>query len=105
MRSRYLAAATTLALVLAVSMGPADAAKVCKDVPVTAKARSAAQVSDGSREKRARNNAIDNWSNRARDTYGYLYKFWWRAEEKKVECGGGASAKHCTVSARPCRVY
>ena len=37
--------------------------------------------------------------------YGYLYSFWRRAEEKKVECGGGASAKHCTVSAKPCRVY
>lgn len=105
MRSRHLAIATTLALAIAVSMGPADAAKVCKDAPVTAKARSAAQVSDESREKRARNNAIDNWSNRARDTYGYVYSFWWRAEEKKVECGGGDSAKHCTVSAKPCRVY
>jgi len=103
MRSTHLAAATTLAFLLAVS--PADAAKVCKDAPVTAKARSAAQVSDASREKRARNNAIDNWSNRARDTYGYVYSFWWRAEEKKVECGGGESAKHCTVSAKPCRVY
>ncbi len=105
MRSSYLAIATTLALVVAVSNGPADAAKVCKDAPVTAKARSAAQVSDASRETRARNNAIDNWSNRARDTHGYLYSFWRRAEDQKVECGGGESAKHCTVSARPCRVY
>jgi hypothetical protein len=104
MRSRHLAAATTLALVLAISMGPADAAKVCKDA-VSAKARSAAQVSDTSREKRARDNAIANWGARASDTYGYVYSFWWRAEEKKVECGGGASAKHCTVSAKPCRVY
>ncbi|HEU4377135.1 MAG TPA: hypothetical protein VFR73_01075 [Hyphomicrobiaceae bacterium] len=104
MHSRFLAAATMLALVVAGSILPADAAKVCKDA-VSAKARSAAQVSDTSREKRARDNAIDNWSNRARDTYGYTYKFWWRAEDKKVECGGGASAKHCTVSAKPCRVY
>ena len=104
MRSRHLAVATTLALVAAVSIGPADAAKVCKDA-VSAKARSAAQVSDTSREKRARDNAIANWAARARDTYGYAYSFWWRAEEKKVECGGGASAKRCTVSAKPCRVY
>jgi hypothetical protein len=105
MRSLHLAVATMLALVLALSAWPADAAKVCKDAPVMAKARSAAQVSDQSREKRARDNAIDNWSNRARDTYGFVYKYWWRAEDKKVECGGGASAKHCTVTARPCRVY
>jgi hypothetical protein len=71
----------------------------------TAKARSAAQVSDASRERRARDNAIANWSARARDTYGYVFSFWWRAEGKKVECGGGDSAKHCTVSAMPCRVY
>jgi len=104
MRTRHLTAAVTLSLVLAVSIGPADAAKVCKDA-VSAKARSAAQLSDASREARARDNAIANWSARARDTYGYAYKFWWRAEERKVECGGGASAKHCTVSAKPCRVY
>ena len=104
MRTRHVATAVTLSLLLAVSIGPADAAKVCKDA-VSAKARSAAQLSDASREARARDNAIANWSARARDTYGYAYKFWWRAEEKKVECGGGASAKHCTVSAKPCRVY
>ena len=104
MRTKYFAGAATLALVVAVSAWPADAAKVCKDA-VSAKARSAAQLSDASRERRARDNAIGNWSARARDTYGYAYKFWWRAEEKKVECGGGASAKHCTVSAKPCRVY
>lgn len=103
MRSRYLAS-TMLALVLALSTGPADAAKVCMDA-VSAKARSAAQVSDTSREKRARDNAIANWGARTRDTYGYIYSFWWRAEDRKVECGGGASAKHCTVSAKPCRVY
>ena len=79
---------------------PAEA-KTCKDV-VTAKARSAAQLSDASRERRARDSAIANWSRRARDTYGISYQFWRRAEEQKVECGGGASAKHCTVSAKPC---
>ena len=79
---------------------PADA-KTCKDV-ITAKARSAAQLSDASRERRAKESAIANWSRRARDTYGISYQFWRRADEKQVNCGGGASAKHCTVSARPC---
>ena len=49
MRTRHLATAVTLSLLLAVSIGPADAAKVCKDA-VSAKARSAAQLSDASRE-------------------------------------------------------
>lgn len=82
---------------------PAVGAADCKD-PVTAKARSAAQLSDASRERRARENAIDNWRRRARDTYGWRYRFWSKAQEKNIECGGGASAKHCTVSAKPCRV-
>ena len=76
-------------------------AKTCKDV-ITAKARSAAQLSDASRERRAKESAIANWSRRARDTYGISYQFWRRAEEQQVNCAGGASAKHCTVSAKPC---
>lgn len=75
----------------------------CKDA-ISAKARSAAQLSDASREQRARDKAIENWRRRARDTYGWRYKFWSKAAEKKIECGGGAKAKHCTVSAKPCKV-
>jgi hypothetical protein len=82
--------------------GPAQA-KTCKDV-VTAKAQSRAQLSDASRERRAQDNAIANWSRRARDTYGWAYRYWSRADEKQVTCGGGASSKHCTVSAKPCRL-
>ena len=95
----------TVASVLAcfVAAVPPAHAKTCKDM-ITAKARSAAQVSDASRERRARDNAIANWSARARDTYGWAYRFWARSEERKVECGGGKSAKHCTASARPCRL-
>jgi hypothetical protein len=84
------------------AIAPAHA-KTCKDA-VTAKARSAAQLSDASRERRAKESAIANWSRRARDTYGWRYSFWRRAEEQQVTCGGGASAKHCTVSAKPCRL-
>ena len=72
---------------------------------ITAQARSAAQVSDESREKRAREKAIANWGKRARDTYGWKYRFWTRAEEQKVECGGTAKAKHCSVSAKPCTLF
>jgi hypothetical protein len=82
---------------------PAQASKNCKDI-VTAKARSAAQLSDASRERIARQNAIDNWRRRVRDTYGWRYRFWSRAQDRQVNCGGGASAKHCTATARPCRL-
>jgi hypothetical protein len=96
-------ALAVLGTAVALVVGAPAHAKTCKDV-VTAKAQSRAQLSDASRERRARDNAIANWSRRARDTYGWAYRFWTRAEEKQVNCGGGASAKHCTVSAKPCRL-
>jgi hypothetical protein len=99
---RFGAAIVGIAAGLSIAAAPAHA-KTCKDV-ITAKARSAAQVSDASRERRARENAMANWSARARDTYGWAYRFWRRAEEQQVTCGGGASAKHCTASAKPCRL-
>lgn len=98
------AGAAALLLGLAFAAAPAHA-KTCMEVPITAKATSRAQLSDASREARARENAITNWTRRARDTHGYLYSFWFRAEDKKIECGGGESSKHCTVSARACRLY
>jgi hypothetical protein len=97
---KLIAVAIAVGALLAIA--PAHA-KTCKDV-ITAKARSAAQLSDASRERRAKESAIANWSRRARDTYGWRFSFWRRAEEQQVNCGGGASAKHCTVSAKPCRL-
>ena len=52
MRIRFRAAILSIAVGLSTAAAPAHA-KVCKDV-ITAKARSAAQVSDASRERRAR---------------------------------------------------
>jgi len=98
----FAAVALATSLLVAAAAAPAQA-KVCKDV-VTAKSRSAAQVSDASRLRRAREGAIANWEARVRDTYGIAYRFWSRAEDRKVECGGGSSAKHCTATARPCRL-
>jgi hypothetical protein len=97
-----LAVTAVAASLLSIGAEPVHA-KTCKDT-VTAKARSAAQVSDDSRLRRARDNAIANWSARARDTYGWAYRFWRRSDERKVECGGSESAKHCTASAKPCRL-
>ena len=102
MRATFALVATLIAAGSLLASAPAEA-KTCKDV-VTAKGRSAAQLSDASRERRAKESAIANWSRRARDTYGWRYSFWRRADEKQVNCGGGASAKHCTVTAKPCRI-
>jgi hypothetical protein len=103
MRTLPALAVAAVALGLLAPATQADA-KTCKDT-VSAKARSTAQLSDASRERRARENAIANWKLRVRDTYGFVYSFWSRAEERSVQCGGGASAKHCTVSAKPCRLW
>ena len=102
MRATFALAAAVIAAGSLLASAPAEA-KTCKDV-VSAKGRSAAQLSGASRERRAKESAIANWSRRARDTYGWRYSFWRRADEQQVNCGGGASAKHCTVSAKPCRL-
>jgi Tfp pilus assembly protein PilV len=96
---------TAFAIVGAGLLAAAPAhAKTCKDA-VTAQARSSAQLSDANREKRAREKAISNWGKRARDTYGWQYRFWTKSEEQKVECGGTAKSKHCSVSAKPCTLF
>jgi hypothetical protein len=103
MRSMLRPAALAIAAAGLLATAPAHA-KTCKDA-ITAQARSSAQLSDESREKRAREKAISNWGKRARDTYGWQYRFWTKSEEQKVECGGTAKSKHCNVSAKPCTLF
>jgi hypothetical protein len=86
-----------------VALAPAHA-KTCKEA-ISAQSRSTAQLSDASREKRAKDKAIANWSKRARDTYGWMYRFWSKSEEQKVDCGGTAKFKRCSVSAKPCTLW
>jgi hypothetical protein len=86
-----------------VALAPAHA-KTCKEA-IAAQARSTAQLSDASREKRAKDKAIANWSKRARDTYGWMYRFWSKSEEQRVDCGGTAKFKRCSVSAKPCTLW
>jgi hypothetical protein len=95
-------AAIAVAAGLLLSSAPAEA-KTCKDV-ITMKSRSSAQTSDSGREQRARDRAILKWSQVARETHGWAYRFWLRADDKQVECSGTAKSKLCTVSAKPCRV-
>jgi hypothetical protein len=103
MRLVFNFAAMGMAASILLASAPAEA-KICKDA-VTAKARSSAQLSDANRERRAQEKAISNWSRRAADTYGWAFRFWRSAEEKQVNCGGGANSKNCAVSAKPCRLY
>jgi hypothetical protein len=103
MRSTLRLAALAIVAAGFIAVAPAQA-KTCKDA-VAAEARSSAQVSDATREKRAKDKAIANWSSRARDTYGWQYRFWTKSEEQKVECGGTAKSKKCAVSAKPCTLF
>ena len=74
--------------------GPAEA-KTCKDV-VSAHARSSAQVSDATREKRANDKAISNWGKRAADTYGWSLPLLVsrRGEEGRVQGHGEIQDLH-----------
>jgi hypothetical protein len=101
MRMILKLSAAALAAVLLTA--PPAQAKTCRDM-VTAKARSAAQGTDEARQRRARDRAMSSWSRRARDTYGWAYRFWSRAAERNVQCGGSEGARHCTASAKPCRL-
>ena len=99
----FLQRAMLCACISAVATAPLQA-KTCKDA-VAAQARSTAQLSDASRAKRAKDKAIANWSRRAGDTYGWMYRFWSKSEEQKVECGGTEKFKRCSVSAKPCTLW
>ena len=83
--------------------GPA-AAKTCKE-PLSAKSSSRIATSEDKRDVRAKDNAIARWVKEAQSTHGVTYRFWFRAEEQKVECGRSAKSSHCTVTAKPCSVW
>lgn len=102
MTMRVCVATAGLAASLFLLAAPAGAAD-CKD-PLVGKARSSAQVSDAERVKRATENAIGHWRVLARQNYGWRYRFWSKAVERNVRCTGGASAKTCTVTAKPCKL-
>jgi hypothetical protein len=74
---------------------PARAAD-CKD-PLVGKSRSSVQAGDAERVRRATNNAIGHWQVLARKTYGWRYRFWWKAIDKTVQCTGGAKSKTCKL--------
>ena len=103
MRAFRLTFASLVAAVAVASVATPASAKVCKD-EVSAKSRSAGNYSDDQRQKRAHANAIANWRDRARSTYGIAYRFWSRTENRSVDCTTGKSSVNCVAKARPCRL-
>jgi hypothetical protein len=101
---RITCLAIAIVLGWAVAVVPAHAAKDCRDL-VAATSRSSARVSDKEREQRATRHALVRWRAKARQAYGWRYRFWSQAQDRSTSCSGGASSKHCTVSARPCRLF
>ncbi len=92
--------AAAFAAVVAVSATSPASAKTCKD-PLSAKSSSRIAGDDEKRDARAKDNAIKKWVKDAQSTHGIAYRFWFRAEDKQVDCGRGKNTSHCTVTAKP----
>lgn len=99
---RPLATAVAVAAVT-VSLSAIAEAKTCKEL-VIASSQTRVAGSQEDREKRATANATQRWRDDARWKAGLLYRFWSRAEDKKVECKSTPKTTTCVVSARPCRL-
>lgn len=99
---RLVLASSCAALVLIVSVADASA-NTCKEL-VIASSQTRIAGSQADREKRATANATQRWRDDARWKAGLLYRFWSRAEDKKVECKSTPKTTTCVVSARPCRL-
>lgn len=103
--NRTPSATFVLAAVLLAGAPVATAsAKTCKAEPTTAKSSSRIAGDEAKRDERAKDNAIKRWSRDVQALHGVAYKFWFRADEPKVECGRSAKSSHCTVTAKPCRL-
>lgn len=82
------------------TVGPALAAD-CK-APLTGRSRSDDLSGDRERLRLAREGAIAHWRQLARHTYGWNYRYWTAAQNKRVTCTG-STTRVCAVTARPCR--
>ncbi len=82
---------------------PALAAPDCKQI-ISGRARSTAPVADQERQRLALDDAIAHWRQQARLTYGFDYRYWQAARNKRVQCTGSAGLRKCSVQARPCRI-
>ena len=88
------------AIALVATVASAVAAD-CK-APLTGRSRSDELSSDRERLRLAREGAIAHWRQLARQTYGWNYRYWTAAQNKRVSCAG-STTRVCAVTARPCR--
>lgn len=98
---RFPATIAAIAAVLAMA-GPA-VAKTCK-AEVSARGLSTVSGSDARRASTAKSSALAKWRSQANAKYGLAYRFWSRADGKKIDCHKGKQVTRCTVSAKPCRL-
>lgn len=103
MRNVLRVSALMTAAALLAATGVPAAAKTCK-AAVASKGLSTSAATPDKREERARSSAIAKWRSASQAKYGVAYRFWSRADERKVECKKGKEVTRCTVSAKPCRL-
>lgn len=96
-------AVMVIATGMAAAASPASA-KVCKPDALSVTSSSRIAGTEEARNARAKSNAINRWSKQAQATVGIAYKFWFRADEQKVECTRTKATSRCTATAKPCRI-
>jgi hypothetical protein len=103
MSKLHSALATAIALGV-MTAADAASAKTCKPDVLTVTSSSRIAGTEETRDARAKSNAINRWSKQAQATVGIAFKFWFRADEQKVECTRTKATSRCTASAKPCRI-
>jgi opacity protein-like surface antigen len=96
-----LLAFLAVAVVLAIGLVTAAAAKTCKE-PIIVTSRSTIEGGELARTKRATDNSQKKWSKQARAKYGLQYQFWLRADAKTVDCHQTPKSTVCKATATPC---
>jgi hypothetical protein len=94
--------AAVAGLALFATAGPV-AAKTCKD-ELTATSSSRIAGSEDARDARGKDNAIKKWVKQAQATYGFSYRYWFRADDRKTDCTRTKATSRCTATAKPCRI-
>jgi hypothetical protein len=99
---RLSAACLAVSLASAFAFTAPVSAKTCK-AEIQAKGVATGVVAD-KREARARSSALSKWRAKVQSRHGVAYRFWSRADDKKIDCSKSKDMTRCTVSAKPCRL-
>ncbi|MDX2204558.1 MAG: hypothetical protein NW223_17535 [Hyphomicrobiaceae bacterium] len=90
------------AVLMLAGTGIAAAAPECKEEFV-GRFKAIDPSSPKDSERTAIDGAIAHWRQQVRHAYGWPYRYWTSARNRKVRCTGTAGGRACAVSARPCR--